>query len=213
MTDGPSPREFEPLLDWPVQVWGPGVEPRRKNWSTLSTYQHPTTVTHGSGVIDDLVAGIRHFRANAIDGYWARLIPATAAIGCVPWLTDLAVIDELAALDALCVVVDKHEATARSALLHQRGSALSSAYLDGFEELALPDSHGLGPVIGPYRTTTGPGLVEPVSLGPVRVAGWKTNDGRRLPLLHSKMLVLGVTTYYEDDEMLAGDVHDENDDV
>ncbi len=182
------------------------MEPRRKSWSRLSAYQHPTTVTHGSGVIEDLAAGIRHFRTSAADGYWSRLTPATVGIGCVPWLTDLKVIDELAALDDLCVVVDKHVATRRSALLHQRGKALSSAFLDGFEELTLPDSNGQGPVIGPYRTTTGPGLVEPVDLGPVRVAGWTTNDGRKLPLLHSKMLVLGVTTYYEDDEMFAGDI-------
>lgn len=41
--------------------------------------------------------------------------------------------------------------------------------------------------------------MEPVALGPVRVAGWTTNDGRKLPLLHSKMLVPGVTTYNEDE--------------
>lgn len=206
MTNTASPHEFEPLLDSPPQRWGPGTEPRRKNWSRLSAYQHPTTVTHGSGVIDDLVAGIRRFRSTAIDDYWSRLTPATAGIGCVPWLTDLVVIDELAALGALCVVVDKHVATRRSATLHDRANALSSAFLDGFEELTSPDSNGHAPVIGPQRTMTSPGLVEPVSLGPVRVAGWTTKDGRKLPLLHSKMLVLGVTTYYDDDEMFAGDI-------
>jgi hypothetical protein len=70
------------------------------------------------------------------------------------------------------------------------GKPLSSAYLDGFDEIALPDEDGNPPTIHPHHRRFG------VGLGPVRVAGWRrAKDGAARPMLHSKMLVLGVTTY------------------
>lgn len=172
----------------------------------LSKYEHPTTVVHGSGVVENLVAGIRHFRENAARHYWRRLGPTPAALGCVPWLTDPAVIDELSSFGGTCIVVDKQHLGPRAMGLYQRGRAISSLFLDGFEELSLPDAAGDGPVITPYSGGHGPSLVEPVWLGPVRVAGWAKHGREMLPLLHSKMLVLGVTTYYENDEDFSGDV-------
>ena len=162
------------------------------------------TVVHGSRVLDDLLAGIEQHRStNWTAEYWRRLEPRAAAIGCVPWLTDHAVAEALASFDQCCIVVDKqqpeYDAVRR---LATEGRPLSSAYLDGFDELALRDDSGNPPVIHPNS-----GRLDPVELGPVRVAGWqRARDGSRRPMLHSKVLVLGVTTYYEDDEMFAGDV-------
>jgi hypothetical protein len=161
------------------------------------------TVVHGSGVLDDLVAGIERHRDGSNWHYSARLGPGSAAIGCVPWLTDQPVAAALARLDQCCIVVDKQQpeyGAVRS--LAERGAPLSTAYLDGFEETAVPDEYGAPPVIHP-----GSPYPFAMDLGPVRVAGWrKAKDGSRRPMLHSKVLVLGVTTYYEDDEMFAGDV-------
>jgi hypothetical protein len=154
--------------------------------------------------LDDLLAGLtRHRSTDWSAEYGRRLEPRAAAIGCVPWLTDPAVAAALATLDQCCVVVDKqqpeYDAVRR---LASQGNPLSSAYLDGFEDMALPDENGNPPVIYPNS-----GPLDPVELGPVRVAGWRrAGDGTPRPMLHSKMLVLGVTTYYEDDEMFAGDV-------
>lgn len=162
------------------------------------------TVVHGSRVLDDLVAGIEKHRATDWrEEYWRRLEPRPAALGCVPWLTDFAVADALVALGSSCIVVDKqqpeYEAVRRLARL---GTPLSSGCLDGFADLALPDANGSAPVITPHSPP-----LEPVELGPVRVAGWRrAGNGTPRPMLHAKMLVLGVTTYYEDDEMFAGDV-------
>lgn len=159
---------------------------------------------HGSGVLDDLLAGLaRHISTDWSAEYRWRLEPRVAAIGCVPWLADRTVAEALASFDQCCVVVDKqqpeYDAVRR---LANDGKPLSSAYLDGFEETALPDESGNPPVIHPYS-----GRLDPVELGPVRVAGWlRAKDGATRPMLHAKMLVLGVTTYYEDDEMFAGDI-------
>jgi len=144
------------------------------------------TVVHGSGVLDDLLAGLaRHIGTDWSAEYWRRLEPRVAAIGCVPWLTDHAVAEALASFDHCCIVVDKqqpeYDAVRR---LASGGNPLSSAYLDGFEEMALPDASGNPPVIHPSS-----GRLDPVELGPLRVAGWRrATDGTTRPMLHSKML-------------------------
>src|SRR5262245_12008294 len=133
------------------------------------------TVVHGSGVVDDLLAGIeRHRDTDWTAEYGRRLGPHTAAIGCVPWLTDRAVADALAAFAQCCIVVDKQQPEYGAVRrLADKGTPLSSAYLAGFDDLSLPDENGNPPVIGPYS-----GTPEPVELGPVRVAGWKrASDG------------------------------------
>jgi hypothetical protein len=62
-------------------------------------------------------------------------------------------------------------------------------------------SSATDPLITPHS-----GKLDPVELGPVRVVGWQRALGEKRPMLHSKMLVLGVTTDYADDEMFAGDI-------
>lgn len=157
------------------------------------------TVTHGSGgaVLDDLVAGIQRHQDTAADGYWSGQEPRPAAIGCVPWLTDQAIASALAGLGDCCIVVDKQQLDyAAVRHLAEHGSSLSSIYLPAFEDLGLPDQEGNPPVIGPST-----GMMPPVDLGPVRVVGWrKADNGQPRPMLHAKLLVLGVTTYQEDDE-------------
>jgi hypothetical protein len=177
--------DYEQLLPSTAQTWIAG------------------TVVHGSGVLDDLVAGMqRHLTVDWTEEYWRRLEPRAAAIGCVPWLSDPAVTEALASFDQCCVVVDKQQREYEPLRrLAREGNPLSSAFLEGFNYLAVPDETGNAPVIHPYG-----GRLDPVELGPVRVAGWtRASDGSTRPLLHSKVLVLGVTTYYEDDEMFAGD--------
>ncbi|MFC9694333.1 hypothetical protein ACFTSF_37665 [Kribbella sp. NPDC056951] len=157
------------------------------------------TVAHGVHVVDDLISGIDNHRETATGRYWSRVSPRPAAIGCVPWLTHNGVSQALARLGSCCIVVDKQQPTYRAVqLLSDTATPLASGYLEGFEELALPDENGAGPLIHPYS-----GSLESVMLGPVRIAGWQ---GKGQPLLHSKLLVLGVTTYHEDDETFSGDM-------
>jgi hypothetical protein len=172
------------------------LQSRARPWSA-------GTVVHGSNVLDDLVAGLtRHRATDWTTKYSRRMDPRAVAIGCVPWLTDYAVTRALASFDQCCIVVDKQQPEYYAVRqLADDGKPLSSAYLDGFDEIARPDEDGNPPVIHP-----GSGRFA-VELGPVRVAGWRrAEDGTARPMLHSKMLVLGVTTYYEDDEEFAGDI-------
>jgi len=161
-------------------------------------------VIHGSNVLADLVAGLRrHLETDWTATYSRRLEPRPAVIGCVPWLTDRDVADALTAFDQSCIIVDKQQpefgAVKRLAV---RGRPISSTYLEGFDELSVADEEGNAPVVGPYD-----GLPDPTDLGPIRVVGWqKAVDGSARPMLHSKLLVVGVTTYYEDDEMFAGHI-------
>lgn len=157
------------------------------------------TVTHGSGgvVLDDLIAGIQRHRETATAGYWPDQEPRPVAIGCVPWLTDQSIASALAGLGGCCIVVDKQQPDyAAVRYLAEHGSSLSSVYLSAFADRGLPDQDGSPPVIGPSS-----GMMPPVDLGPVRVVGWrKADDGRPRPMLHAKLLVLGVATFQEDDE-------------
>ncbi|WP_328993915.1 phospholipase D family protein [Kribbella sp. NBC_01245] len=157
----------------------------------------------GPGVVDDLVRGVDDHRGSSTNDYWRRLEPTPAAIGCVPYFSDRDVANALGKLGACCIVVDKRQQTDRAVrILDNIGTPISSAYLDGFEEISLPDERGRPHVIHPYG-----GMPDPVLLGPVRVAGWSRNESNRLlPQLHAKLLILGVTTYYENDEDFSGDI-------
>lgn len=153
------------------------------------------TITVGGGVIPDLVAGIRAHADRAVRDYSQMFWPATAAVGCVPYFTSMAVADALLELTSCCVVVDKQSrgSSAMSRLATRVEGGLGSQYLYELNNLTLPDKSGAGPTVGPY--TPWP---EPVELGPVRLAGWQRDPGGgQRPLLHAKMLLLGVTVIGE----------------
>jgi hypothetical protein len=181
----------------PLGAYSPLLKSTSRRWAA-------GTVIHGDHVLDDLVAGLRHHLETDWKAiYGNRLEPQPAVIGCVPWLTDRHVVDALTAFGQCCIAVDKQQPEYYQVMrLATQGRPISSPYLEGFDELATADEEGDGPVIGPYG-----GLPEPTALGPIRVVGFKQPDrGRRPPMLHSKLLVVGVTTHHEDDEMFTGDI-------
>ena len=53
----------------------------------------------GPGCWMTSVAGIEKHIATSTEGYWRRLDPRPAGIGCVPWLTDDRVVGALVELD------------------------------------------------------------------------------------------------------------------
>jgi hypothetical protein len=65
----------------------------------------------------------------------------------------------------------------------------------GLIEMAPADAHGDAPVIGPSSRMPGENLM----LGPVRVLGWhkQANSGDYLPILHTKLLLLGYSELLE----------------
>jgi hypothetical protein len=67
-------------------------------------------------------------------------------------------------------------------------------------ELMLPyDDEGRAPVVGPHSPTPH------VQLPALRAIGYRRVSGRLVPILHAKLLLLGVLTWYEDEEYGSGE--------
>jgi hypothetical protein len=175
-----------------------GDYPQFSEWTrTPQMWGHSSSVVFCSGVIPDLIEGIREHAESGTSGYWRGMLPQTVAIGCVPWLNHPDVVSALLELGQVCVVVDKKAADrATVTQLHDAGTPLVSTYLPGFENLSVLDEQGR-----PFLIAPNSGRPDPVDLGPVRVAGWQRPPRGQppAPLLHAKMLVLGVTTLSEDE--------------
>jgi hypothetical protein len=125
-----------------------------------------------------------------------KYVQLTAALGCVPYLTSHAVVAELLTVDRYCIVIDKQaQASSARQRLASGGSGIETRHLPGFDEVGVLDQDDMPPLIGPTS-----GLPEPIELGPVRLAGWRRDaTGRPRPLLHAKMLVLGIARFTETD--------------
>ncbi len=138
------------------------------------------SVTYGLDVVDDLCAGVEKF---------AEEVSGAAAIGCVGWLSDKALVTALRRLDACCIVVNKpdRDEPAQQHLLHE-GNGLPASALPALADLQRRRSDGGRQILGPF------GAIEEIELGPVRVAGYRAGDRTR-PLLHAKLLVLGTLTW------------------
>jgi hypothetical protein len=137
----------------------------------------------GGQVVDGLCTGL--------DEHLAATGGRSAAIGCVPWLTSQAVIDRLAALNSLCVVIDK--GIENQAAVSRLMSDDDDGFPRGFPNSAVAGLAGIVPsndgepvVVGPYT----PREVTEHVIDPVRVLGWRKRD-KRNPIVHAKMLVIG----------------------
>lgn len=137
------------------------------------------SMTFGLEVVDHLRAGVEVF-ADEISG--------AAAIGCVGWLSDKALVSALLRLDACCIVVNKpdRDEPAQQRLLRE-GNGLPAPALPALADLQRRRSDVGPPILGPF------GAIEEIELEPVRVAGYRAGDRAR-PLLHAKVLVLGTLT-------------------
>jgi hypothetical protein len=153
-------------------------------------------VAYGVDVLPDLVAGLRELPALAAEGLPRKAEPRAGVVGCVYRLTSSEVIDALIPIES-CIVVDRQQ-TSREPLerLHRDGTALTTLFLPGFDEVTLPLPDGSAPVIVP-----GQPMPDPVELGPVRAAGWAATGrgGGSRPLVHVKMLVAGRSWVWQDD--------------
>lgn len=137
----------------------------------------------GGQVVDGL--------CTVLEEHLAAQGAGSAAIGCVPWLNSEAVIDRLDQFSSLCVVIDKG-AVSRDAVSRLIGND-DDGFPRGFPNSAMSALAGLIPanngepvVIGPYTPRE---VVEHI-IEPVRVLGWRS--GRKNPIIHAKMLVLGT---------------------
>jgi hypothetical protein len=174
-----SYRQFTEWSGHPV-VWGPDGQPWRAWFAGRVVDGLVEVIDEHADLAQVQEPGPRPF---------AGMVPGrTAALGCVPWLTNYRVASALARMSACCIVVNKGGAS------HTVSSRLRKC--GGFPNVLanlrdkVPDADAV--VLGPT------GRLPEYDLGPLRIAGWQ-REGEGTPLLHAKLLVLGHLVWGEDD--------------
>jgi hypothetical protein len=133
----------------------------------------------GQHVVADVVDGLRSFRAMTRPPN-----SFTVVIGCVAWVTDPDIVNELIRYTACCVVVDKGQGTRHQLdRLVREGPGL---HLDNISSSIWRRPGGELSRFG-----------EGGDVESARVLGWRGPSGK--PLMHAKVLVLGHGEWTEVD--------------
>lgn len=161
--------DYEPFRGWSGKPrdWGPDGA----GWRAW----------FGGGVVDGLCDVLDEHLTTR---YGREMRPA--AIGCVPWLTSEAVVDRLLKLNSVCVVIDKGASQHALNRLCLPDHGFPNEAVSRLADMMPANADGSAPLtIGPHT----PRGATWHDIDPIRVAGWL--HGRRKPLVHAKMLVLG----------------------
>ena len=154
----------------------------------------------GLGVLDDLITGVDQFQAAAAPRKSFRDI-GPAMIGAFGWLDDPQLLNRIADYPHACVAFTKQSRPIPSVRRNRLRNALDrcrgfpAGSLPGLETVAFPDQSEQPPVIGPssnLRHPTIPGL---------RTVGFRKTGDRFVPLLHTKMMLLGDLRWHDEDEL------------
>jgi hypothetical protein len=166
---------------------------RFARWSTPRTWSGGS-VSFGS-VMEHLIEGLVDFAGQQPREDTFKRGTTPAVIGCVPWVNHERLTAALASMGACCIVMDKgaKDSGAASAL-HKNGRPIWAEHLPGFDEVGYIEPDGTRPMITPH----GMQGRQVEALGPVRRAGYR--GGKQLPLLHAKLLVLGESWWFDNDE-------------
>jgi hypothetical protein len=167
-----------------------------KHWSQRNNRWGPDqrwSAWFGGGVVDALIETL-DLHLNTPSEIGSRYAPKPAVLGAVPWMTHADVIDRLTYFEA-CVVIAKLESHHRRKIVEyaNSGRPFPKQALGALDDWGSKTADGKPPLITPGAPYPAPS--EP--LGPVRVLGYR---GDKQPILHTKLLVLGVTFWLENDE-------------
>lgn len=194
MNESPGPLGgYEQFGSWSGRTFPWGPDGRSRAW-------------FGGEVVDRLVELLDEHAERVRDGP-SHGAPQPAVLGCSPWLDNPEILDRLATRMA-CIVVAK--ALDRNGLppaplqrLADSGNAFPMRALPRLHDLAPLEAQGGPFVVGPHRMLPS----EDLAVGPVRVVGYRPRSKGRLPILHSKLLVLGELVWV--DEHPSGQAIDE----
>jgi hypothetical protein len=159
----------------------------------------------GRDVLAGLVSGIDDFLARARREPGFRSL-SPAMIGAFMWLDDPELVERIAGFPYASVVITKQPRGRRQqARTDQLKPVLERC--PGFPADALPELGGLvareegtAPVVGPYSPRTSP------LLPPLRTVGFRKTGDRLIPILHTKMVLLGELWWHDEDEFGAAEV-------
>ncbi|MEV0006256.1 hypothetical protein AB0H28_28800 [Micromonospora sp. NPDC050980] len=170
----------------------------------------------GRDVLAGLVQGIRDFREHRQQRWDQHHGPGATLLGCAMWMDDPELLDELARLQAACVVVSKQARDKkvqppdlpyklrRLADLNTRAPGLPVCYFPPLEQLtSLVD--GEPPMIGPgWSLPPGDAMIPTV-----RTIGFRKDlgaNGSMPPILHAKLALLGRLWEHDEDDFGPADV-------
>jgi hypothetical protein len=160
----------------------------------------------GRDELAGLVSGIDDFLAQARREPGFRSL-GPAMLGAFMWLDDPELVERIAGFPYASVVITKQPRDRRQqARTDQLKPVLERC--PGFPADALPELGGLvlrkdgkAPVAGPYSPHT-----PPLLLPPLRTVGFRKTGDRLVPILHTKMVLLGELWWHDEDDFGAAEV-------
>lgn len=154
----------------------------------------------GTNVLAGLVDGIDAFRDDTDRLTSARSL-GSAMLGAFMWVDDAELLQRIAEFPAACVVVSKQQRDKRQLeRLRRVAAAVEGAAgfpIEAFSELEELRFHqdGVAPVLGPYSQR------EHIRLPALRTIGYRKVGQHLVPILHTKMMLLGELWWHDEDAL------------
>ncbi|WP_370423170.1 hypothetical protein AB8O64_32440 [Streptomyces sp. QH1-20] len=157
-------------------------------------------VQFGTNVLAGLVEGIDGFRRD-LEQQWRSRSLGPAMLGAFLWVDDAELLQRIAEFPSACVVVSKQS---RSKYHAERLRKVAESVKDaaGFPAEAFPELEELRFHQGGKAPVLGPGSPqEHVRLPALRALGYRKAGNHLVPILHTKMLLLGELWWHDEDAL------------
>jgi hypothetical protein len=157
-------------------------------------------VQFGTNVLAGLIEGIDKFRRDLDQQRRSRSL-GPAMLGAFLWMDDAELLQRIAEFPAACVVVSKQprgkyhaERLRKVAEAVKDAAGLPTWAFSELEELRFHQD-GKAPVLGPGSPQ------ERVRLPALRTLGYRKAGNHLVPILHTKMLLLGELWWHDEDAL------------
>lgn len=164
---------------------------------------HGNKAFFGLNVLRGLIDGIDDFIRQREPRWRQHRAIGPALLGSALWINDEELIGKLEALAGACIVVTKQDfQKSKLKRLREVNESTPGMPLRAFPYLAdlAPKVDGKAIIVGPYSR------YEDVALPTFRALGYRERGGRQVPLVHTKLALLGHLWWH--DEGPLGHVED-----
>jgi hypothetical protein len=166
--------------------------------AVLEGGEHP--VQFGTNVLAGLIEGVDEFRRDLEHPRRSRSL-GPAMLGAFLWVDDAELLQRIAEFPSACVVVSKQprgkyhtERLRKVAEAVKDAAGLPAWAFSELEELRFHQD-GKAPVLGPSSPP------EPIRLPALRTLGYRKAGNHLVPILHTKMLLLGELWWHDEDAL------------
>ncbi|MFE3143373.1 hypothetical protein [Streptomyces scopuliridis] len=157
-------------------------------------------VQFGTNVLAGLIEGIDEFRRDLEQQQRSRSL-GPAMLGAFLWVDDAELLQRIAEFPSACVVVSKQprgkyhtERLLKVAEAVKDAAGLPAWAFSELEELRLHQD-GKAPVLGPGSPQ------ERIRLSALRTLGYRKAGNHLVPILHTKMMLLGELWWHDEDAL------------